>query len=71
MLVLDAGPRDFQNEVFLRFDLAQTEKEIRIPLPATPGLEGLKELVLRFGDGRNPAPVDLTLSRFVFVPASR
>lgn len=71
VLVLDAGPRDFQNEVFLRFDLAQTEKEIRIPLPATPGLEGVKELVLRFGDGRNPAPVDLTLSRFVFVPASR
>jgi hypothetical protein len=71
VLVLDAGPRDFQNEVFLRFDPAETEQEIRIPLPATPGLDGVKELVLRFGDPRNAAPVDLTIARFELVPASR
>lgn len=70
VLAIDAGPRVFQNEVFLRFDQSQTEKEIRIPLPATPGLEGVKELVLRFGDERNPAPVDLIFSRFKFIPTS-
>jgi hypothetical protein len=58
----------FQNEIFVRFDTAESEKEIRIPLPATPGLENVAELVIRFGDQRVPVPVDLTLSGFEFVP---
>ncbi len=71
ILVLDTGPQNFQNEIFLRFDTTEAEQDIRIPLPATPGLENIKELVLRFGGERIPEAVDLTLSRFEFVPASR
>ena len=38
-------------------------------MPATPGLENVKELVIRFGDERAPVPADLTVSGFEFVPA--
>jgi hypothetical protein len=69
VMVLDGGPKVFQNEIFLRFDVSDAEKEIRVPMPGTPGLECVKELVIRFGDERHPAPVDLTLSGFEFVPA--
>jgi hypothetical protein len=68
VVTLAGGPMAFQNEIFVRFDTAESEKEIRIPLPATPGLENVAELVIRFGDQRVPVPVDLTLSGFEFVP---
>ena len=68
ILVPDNGPMAFRNEIFIRFDRTETEKEIRIPMPATPGLENIKELVLQFGSGRESAPVDLTISGFEFVP---
>jgi hypothetical protein len=69
VMTLTGGPTVFQNEIFTRFDVTETEKTIRIPMPATPGLESVTELVIRFGDERKPAPVDLTLSGFEFVPA--
>jgi hypothetical protein len=69
VITLAGGPVAFQNEIFARFDVAEAEKEIRIPLPATPGLESVTELVVRFGDQLAPVPVDLTLSGFEFVPA--
>lgn len=69
ILVPDSGPMMFQNEMFIRFDPAETEREIRIPMPATPGLENIKELVFRFGGGREFAPLDLTISCFEFIPA--
>ena len=68
VITLTGGPMAFQNEIFARFDTAESEKEIRIPLPATPGLENVVELVIRFGDQLAPVPVDLTLSGFEFVP---
>ena len=68
VITLAGGPMAFQNEIFARFDVAESEKEIRIPLPATPGLENVAELVIRFGDQLAPVPVDLTLSGFEFVP---
>ena len=68
VITLAGGPMAFQNEIFARFDVAESEKEIRIPLPATPGLENVAELVVRFGDQLAPVPVDLTLSGFEFVP---
>ena len=68
VITLAGGPMAFQNEIFVRFDTAEFEKEIRIPLPATPGLENVAELVVRFGDQLAPVPVDLTLSGFEFVP---
>jgi hypothetical protein len=69
VMTLAGGPTVFQNEIFARFDVTDAEKEIRIPMPATPGLEDVSELVIRFGDERSPLPVDLTLTRFEFVPA--
>ena len=57
------------NEIHTRFDVTDAEKEIRIPMPATPGLEKVKELVIRFGDERAPLPADLTINGFDFVPA--
>jgi hypothetical protein len=68
-MTLIGGPTVFQNEIFTRFDVTETEKTIRIPMPGTPGLESVTELVIRFGDQRAPLPVDLTLSGFEFVPA--
>jgi hypothetical protein len=69
IIVLDGGAMAFQNEIFARFDPTDAEKKIRIPMPGTPGLENVKELVIRFGDGREPAPIDLTISGFEFIPA--
>jgi hypothetical protein len=69
VITLTGGPTVFQNEIFARFDATDAEKEIRIPLPGTPGLESVSELVLRFGNEQKPLAVDLTLSAVEFVPA--
>jgi len=69
VMTLAGGRRVFQNEIYTRFDITDTEKEIRIPMPATPGLEEVSELVIRFGDDRIPLPVDLTITGFEFAPA--
>lgn len=67
VFTLKGAPVAFENEIYVRFDKTEAEKEIRIPMPATPGLEDVREIVLTFGDG-TAAPVDLTLSGFEFVP---
>jgi len=69
VITLTGGPTVFQNEIFARFDRTSAEEEIRVPMPGTPGLESVRELVIRFGDERKPVPVDLTLSAVEFVPA--
>ncbi len=69
VMTLAEGQGVFQNQIFTRFGVAETEKHIRIPMPVTPGLHRVKELVIRFGDERVPLPVDLTITRFEFVPA--
>jgi hypothetical protein len=68
-MTLAGVPSVFPNEIFSRFDVADTEHDIRIPMPATPGLKDISELVLRFGDEHKPLPVDLTISGFEFIPA--
>ncbi|HNX52150.1 MAG TPA: hypothetical protein PLD51_03900 [Pontiellaceae bacterium] len=68
VLTLKGAPIAFENGIYARFDPDGSEKGIRIPMPATPGLEGVREIVLTFGDG-TAAPVDLTISGFEFVPA--
>ncbi len=68
IITLKGAPIAFENEIHARFDQTESEKEIRIPMPATPGLEGVREVVLTFGDG-TAAPVDLMISGFEFVPA--
>lgn len=54
-------------EVFARFqDTNGREDEIQIPLPAMPGLTGIKEVVITTAhEGR---PVDLSITRFAFTP---
>jgi hypothetical protein len=69
VMALTNGPARFQNEIFARFNGADESQEIRIPMPATPGLENLAELVFRFGDQHAPLAVDLIISSFEFIPA--
>jgi hypothetical protein len=64
-------PMAFENEIYTRFDVALGhENTIEIPMPATPGLENIKELILSYGDRRVPVPVDLTITGFEFIPAA-
>lgn len=69
VMTLAGGHSVSPNEIFTRLDVTDAVRDIRIPLPATPGLEAVNELVLRFGDARDPVPVDVTLSGFEFIPA--
>ena len=60
----------FENEIYTRFDVAMGhENTIEIPMPGTPGLENIKELVLVYGDDHIVAPIDLTITEFEFIPA--
>jgi hypothetical protein len=58
------------NEVFLRFDGTGTYiGTIEIPLPATPGLREVKELVIRLAEPGQSIKVDLTLTEVKVAPA--
>ncbi len=68
---LSIKPMIFENEITIRFDVAVGhENTIKIPMPGTPGLENIKELILVYGDDHIVAPVDLTITGFEFIPAS-
>jgi len=69
VMTLAGGSKVFQNEIYTQFDVTDTEKEIHIPMPATPGLYDVYELVIRFGDEHIPLPVNLNITSFEFVPA--
>ena len=67
---LSIKPMVFENEITIRFDVALGhENEIEIPMPGTPGLENVKELILVYGDDHVVAPVDFTITEFEFIPA--
>ena len=67
---LPIKPMVFENEIYTRFDVAMGhENTIEIPMPGTPGLENIKELVLVYGSVDVVAPIDLTITGFEFVPA--
>ncbi len=67
---LPIKPVAFENEIFMHFDVALGhENIIEIPMPGTPGLENVKELILAYGDLKVAAPVDLTITGFEFIPA--
>ena len=54
------------NEVFTRFACTGTEQaEIRVPLPGTPGLWGIKEIVIT---AEPKGAVDLSITRLTFTP---
>jgi len=67
---LPIKPMVFANEIYTRFDVALGhENTIEIPMPGTPGLENIKELILVYGDDHVGAPVDLTITGFEFFSA--
>ena len=50
-------------EIFSRFaDTEGQDREIAIPLPATPGLAQIKEVVITFGPESQGRPIDLSIS---------
>jgi hypothetical protein len=56
-------------EIFTSFDATNgDEKEVEIVLPATPALNGIKEVSLVFGRNGKKTPVDILISRFQFHP---
>ncbi|MFO0889409.1 MAG: hypothetical protein U0790_09750 [Isosphaeraceae bacterium] len=57
-------------EIFTRFEgTGKDEAEIRIPLPATPGLAHIKEVVITFGQASQGRPLDLTIRSLKVQPA--
>ncbi len=65
---LPIKPLVFENDIHVRFDVALGHEEtIEIPMPGTPGLENIKELILVYGDDNIVAPVDLTITGFEFI----
>lgn len=56
--------------IFLKIEATgEGEQEIRVPLPATPGLERIKEVVL-YHEGAK-GPIDLTVTGFSVAPAGK
>ncbi|MEI6788803.1 MAG: hypothetical protein WCL49_10030 [bacterium] len=63
-------PMAFENEILMHFEGGLgAEKTIEIPMPGTPGLANVKELVLVYGDPQSVAPVDLTITALEYIPA--
>ncbi len=59
----------FPNQIFVRFNATENgESEIRVPLPATPGLAQTKRLVMGFGKDGEAVATDLTITALKFVP---
>jgi hypothetical protein len=57
------------NELFTRFEnTSGREEEIDIPLPATPGLRSIKEVVITCGQEKNGRPIDLSITGLRFTP---
>ena len=56
-------------EINTRFaDTKGRDGEIQVPLPATPGLAQIKEVVISFGNESTGRPIDLTITRLVSTP---
>jgi hypothetical protein len=63
----DAGV--IATELFTRLaDTGGGEEEIRIPLPATPGLRAIKEVVVTCGRPGKEVPVDVRVTQFSVAP---
>jgi hypothetical protein len=58
-------------ELFTRLaDTGGQEEEIHIPLPATPGLRAIKEIVLTWGQMKKEVAVNLRITHFSVAPPS-
>lgn len=65
----DVPPGLIPKELFARLaDTGGRDEEIRIPLPATPGLAAVKEVVVTVGRGAGDRAVDLTVTQFGVTP---
>ena len=59
----------FPTCIFVRFNATGSGAgEIHVPLPATPGLARIKELVLALGKDNEAVEADLTITELKFVP---
>jgi len=59
-------------EIFAQFpDTGEREDEIQVPLPATPGLTRIKEVVITFGPDSIGRPIDLSITRLKITPIAR
>ena len=59
----------FPNRIFVRFNATESgEKEIHVPLPATPGLARTKGLVLALGKDNEAVVANLMITALKFVP---
>ena len=59
----------FPNQIFVRFNATENgESEIRVPLPATPGLARTKGLVMAWGNDGEAVATDLTIKALKFIP---
>ena len=66
-----AVERLIPTEIFTRFAATDgREVEVQIPLPATPGLSRIKELVITFGPETKGKPIDLTITHLAVSPVS-
>jgi hypothetical protein len=66
---VESRPGLIPTELFTRFErTGEKEKEIQIPLPSTPGLFKVKEVVITFGPDSQGRPLDLSISRMSCVP---
>lgn len=64
----DATPK-IPNELFTRLPATgDKDGELQIPLPAVPGLFGIKEVVITYEHGKNGGPVDLAITRLALSP---
>lgn len=63
------APQQFANEIHCRFAATPDgEAEIHVPLPATPGLAGVGELVMDLGKDNETLSADLTITVLRFDP---
>jgi hypothetical protein len=66
-----SSARIIPSEIYARFlDTNGQDAEILVPLPATPGLLGIKEVVISSSRLNGGQPIDLTITRVAFTPAN-
>jgi hypothetical protein len=59
-------------EIFSHFvDTGEREEQIEVPLPATPGLARIKEVVITFGPDSIGHPIDLAVTTLKVAPIER
>ncbi len=64
-------PGVLPKKVFANFaDTGGRDEEIRVPLPATPGLTQVKEVVITYGQGAGERAIDFSVTRLEFTPTA-